>query len=71
MIFGVFVLPETRGLTLKEINNLFYNKTLINNYFFKMSKSDGTIQNCENKKSPAVKYSKCDTIENNNYAPEN
>ena len=69
-MFGVFVLPETRGLTLKEINNLFYNNNLINTDFFKMPKSDNTMKKGEGTKLPEVQYSKCDTIENNNYIPD-
>ena len=30
VIFGIFILPETKGKTLSDINKMFYNTTIIN-----------------------------------------
>ena len=30
-LFGVFILPETRGKTLEDINNMFHTRHIINN----------------------------------------
>ena len=30
-LFGVFILPETRGKTLEDINNMFHTRHIFNN----------------------------------------
>ena len=30
VLFGVFILPETKGKTLSDINKMFYTQTVIN-----------------------------------------
>ena len=30
VLFGIFILPETKGKTLSDINEMFYNKSVIN-----------------------------------------
>lgn len=40
ILFGVFILPETKGKTLDEINKMFYNKSIINCGMFNGSKKE-------------------------------
>ena len=30
VLFGIFILPETKGKTLSDINQMFYSKSVIN-----------------------------------------
>ena len=40
VLFGIFILPETKGKTLSDINKMFYNTNIINVSFFNVNKKD-------------------------------
>ena len=40
VLFGIFVLPETKGKTLDEINRMFYSKNIIHCGMFSGSKKE-------------------------------
>ena len=40
VLFGIFVLPETKGKTLSDINKMFYTKNIIDVGCINRSKND-------------------------------
>ena len=40
VLFGIFILPETKGKTLSDINEMFYNKSVINVDCFRSEKTE-------------------------------
>jgi len=52
--FGIFILPETRGKTLKEINDMFYKTSIINKDIIK---NTGCCERVKNQKESSSKNS--------------
>ena len=68
VIFGIFILPETRGKTLDEINKMFYTNNIINIHIIKNFKNKTNIFNIKQKNK--TKYTQCmqeEKKENNNF----
>ena len=40
VLFGIFILPETKGKTLSDINDMFYKKGVINVGCFRSEKTE-------------------------------
>ena len=40
VLFGIFILPETKGKTLSDINEMFYTQSVINTRCFRSEKTE-------------------------------
>ena len=67
VIFGIFILPETRGKTLDDINKMFYTNNIVNINIIKNIKNKTDIFNFKQKYK--TKYTKCvqDEKKQNNF----
>ena len=57
VIFGIFILPETRGKTLDDINKMFYTNNIININLIKNFKHKTDLFSFSQKNK--TKYTKC------------